>query len=280
MVHVGVQVLSSLAGDILTSSSSSSDAWRLKVRRFRDREMSPWASACEEKSFVDSLGCSFLLCEDCWRNRNLINDKCNWFMSDASVLQSCSRDRLFGDFVSYSLISETLPALNKVVHSALLRLHFQQPGREWIKLSLLREQLSFFCLSVANECAASMSLVALFERAVSIVAGWEGKITVTDWRQGEAERRPGRWGITSHCTEKQERKVPLLEVSCDCSLLQQSSLPPEPLCQGPADLKCWEMTKSGCFCTCMLGCFPPCASFMFCTCYYLSFLFVIFKYSC
>lgn len=209
MVHVGVQVLSSLVGDILTSSSSSSDA-----------------SACEEKSFVDWLGCSFLLCEDCWRNRNLINDKCNWFMSDASVLQSCSRDHLFGDFVSYSLISETLLALNKVVHSALLQLHFQQPGREWIKLSLLREQLSFFCLSVANECAASMSLVALFERAVSIVAGWEGKITVTDWRQGEAERRPGRWGITSHCTEKQERKVPLLEVSCDCSLLQQSSLPP------------------------------------------------------
>lgn len=37
---------------------------------------------------------------------------------------------LFGDLVSYSLISETLPAPNKGEHSALLRLHFQQPGRE------------------------------------------------------------------------------------------------------------------------------------------------------
>lgn len=107
-----------------------------------------------------------------------------------SALQGCFRlylclhgdRRTYRDLVTYSLISETLTAHNKLLNFALLWLHFQQLDREWIKLSPLREQLSFFYLSVPNECVASMSLVALFEHAVSVGAGWEGKITIIDWR--------------------------------------------------------------------------------------------------
>lgn len=66
--------------------------------------------------------------------------------------------------------------------------------------------------------------------------------------------------------KKQKRKMPVLGVSCDCSLLQQSSpLSPPPGGPGASCSEVLRNEKVSMFLHLYVGLFSPCASFMFCT---------------